>query len=68
MLSNFPINMNCYIQLHFFAFTWPNLCSQLFYYLEWSLALGEVCEMPCNGIATASVDLHGSHAYNLVKL
>ena len=27
MLSNFPINMNCI----FFAFTWPNLCSQLFY-------------------------------------
>jgi len=26
MLSNFPINMNC-----IFAFTWPNLCSQLFY-------------------------------------
>ena len=24
MLSNFPINMNCI----FFAFTWPNLCSQ----------------------------------------
>jgi len=27
MSSNFPINMNCI----FFAFTWPNLCSQLFY-------------------------------------
>ena len=26
MLSNFPTNMNC-----IFAFTWPNLCSQLFY-------------------------------------
>ena len=24
--------------------------------------------LDCNGIATASVDLHGSHAYNLVKL
>jgi len=63
------------VKLRHIAFIVQCACCRLYVYFQCSELLFSSLDMNiilkdrgCNGIATASVDLHDSHAYNLVKL